>query len=58
MMYYNSYNERDEARELFRQIPDDIRSAMASRDYSGAERVCPNGIKIGRAMREAVRLLA
>ena len=57
MMYYNSYNERDEARELFRQIPDSVRSTMASRDYTRAERVCPNGIKIGSAMKEAVRLL-
>ena len=58
MIYYNSYNERDDARELSRQIPDNIRSAIASRDYSRAERICPNGIKIGRAMREAVSLLA
>lgn len=57
MMYYNSYGERDEARELFRQIPDSIRSAIASRDYSRAEGACPNKIKIGSAMREAVRVL-
>jgi uncharacterized protein len=57
MMYYNSYGERDQARELFRQMPDHIRSAMSSRDYSRAEAVCPNRIKIGSAMREAVRLL-
>jgi predicted aldo/keto reductase-like oxidoreductase len=58
MMYYNSYGERDEARELFRNLPENIRRAMVSTDYSRAERICPNGIKIGSAMKEAVRLLA
>lgn len=57
MMYYNSYGERDHARELFRQMPETIRIAMSTRDYTKAEAVCPNGIKIGSAMREAVRLL-
>jgi predicted aldo/keto reductase-like oxidoreductase len=57
MMYYNSYGERDQARELFRQMPETIRSAMPSRDYTKAEAVCPNRIRIGSAMREAARLL-
>ncbi len=57
MMYYNGYGEKHEARALFQQLPVDIRNALASRDFSDAERVCPNGIKIGSAMREAVRLL-
>ena len=58
MMYYNSYGEKDEARELFRKMPESIKSAMTSRDYSRAEGVCPNKIQIGSAMKEAVRLLA
>jgi uncharacterized protein len=58
MMYYNSYGERDQARELFRQMPESIKNAMSSRDYTRAEAVCPNSIRIGRAMREAVSLLA
>jgi len=58
MMYYNSYGERDQARELFRQMPESVRSAMSTRDYSGAEAVCPNRIRIASAMKEAVRLLA
>jgi predicted aldo/keto reductase-like oxidoreductase len=57
MMYYNSYGERDQARELFRQMPESIRTAMPARDYSRAEAVCPNRIKIASAMREAVSLL-
>jgi uncharacterized protein len=57
MMYYNSYGERDQARELFRQMPETIRSAMPSRDYSKAEAACPNRIRISSAMREAATLL-
>jgi predicted aldo/keto reductase-like oxidoreductase len=58
MMYYNSYGERDRAREEFRRLPEYVRNSLASRDYSPAERVCPNRIEIGRAMREAARILA
>ncbi len=57
MMYYNSYGERDHARALFRQMPETIRSSMLSRDYTKAEALCPNRIRIGSAMKEAVRLL-
>jgi uncharacterized protein len=57
MMYYNSYGERDQAKELFRQLPHAIRGAMSSKDYTRAEGVCPNKIKIASAMKEAVRLL-
>jgi predicted aldo/keto reductase-like oxidoreductase len=58
MMYYNSYGERDRAREEFRRLPEYVRDSLASRDYSPAERVCPNRIEIGRAMKEAARILA
>jgi predicted aldo/keto reductase-like oxidoreductase len=58
MMYYNSYGERDRAREEFKSLPEAFRKSLASRDYSPAERICPNRIKIGQAMREAVRILA
>lgn len=57
MMYYNSYGERDHARALFRQMPETIRRSMLSRDYTKAEALCPNRIRIGSAMKEAVRLL-
>jgi uncharacterized protein len=58
MMYYNSYGERDEARRLFRELPEEIKRNIASNDYSSAERICPHNIKIGKAMREAARVLA
>jgi predicted aldo/keto reductase-like oxidoreductase len=57
MMYYNSYDERDEARRLFRELPLSIRNRLASMDYSFAEAACPRNIKIGKIMREAVNIL-
>ena len=57
MMYYNSYGKTDDARRLFRELPEPVRNSMALRDYSPAERTCPNKIEIGKAMREAVRIL-
>jgi predicted aldo/keto reductase-like oxidoreductase len=58
MMYYNSYGERDRARKEYRELPETVRKNLASIDYSPAERVCPHNIKIGQAMKEAVRILA
>jgi predicted aldo/keto reductase-like oxidoreductase len=58
MMYYNSYGEMDRAREEFKRLPENFRNSLASRDYSPAERICPNNIKIGKAMKEAIRILA
>lgn len=58
MMYYNSYGDRDRARGLYRELPEDLRKAMASRDYSPAETACPHGLRIGKIMREASTLLA
>lgn len=57
MMYYNSYGERDRARKKFRELPATVKNSLASRDYSPAESACPHNIKIGMAMREAVKIL-
>jgi uncharacterized protein len=57
MMYFNSYGKTDDARRLFRDLPEHVKAGLASRDYSAAEQACPNKIEIGRAMREAVRLM-
>lgn len=54
MMYYNSYGEKHEARLLFRQIPEEIRNTLSFVDFAAAEAVCPNHIKIGSMVREAV----
>ena len=57
MMYHNSYGKTDYARRLFRELPETVRNSLASRDYSAAERACPHNIEIGKAMREAGRIL-
>jgi uncharacterized protein len=58
MMYYNSYGDRDQARELFRKLPQKVKNNLASKDYSIAESVCPHKIQIGKMMRKASILLA
>jgi len=58
MMYYNSYGEKNEARSMFSVLPESIRKNLTSRDYSPAERACPNKIKISEVMKEAARVLS
>ena len=57
MMYFNSYGETDNARDLFKALPDQLKKSIAANDYSPAERACPNHIEIGKLMREAAVLL-
>lgn len=42
---------------LFRELPENVRSVLTTRDYAAAEQACPNGVRIGYAMKETVRLL-
>ncbi len=58
LMYYHGYGERDLAREQYRQLPETVRKGLASREYGPVEGICPQGIKIGAAMREASDILA
>ncbi len=58
LMYYNSYHDRDRARELFAQIPGDIRGKLLNADYSLAEARCPQHMPIGKLVAEAVSKLA
>ena len=57
MMYHNSYGKTDYARRLFRELPENVRNSLASRDYSPAEHACPYNIELGKAMKEAARIL-
>ena len=57
LMYYHSYDDRDLAREVFGQLPRPARRRLASVDYSDAQRRCPQGIPIGKLMKEASDLL-
>jgi len=58
LMYYNSYGDRDRAKELFAQIPANVRSKLLSTDYSAAEARCPQHMPIGKLIAEAVSKLA
>ena len=58
LMYYNSYGEQENARELFAQIPDGIRNKLLSTDYSTVEARCPQHLLIGKLIAEAVSKLA
>jgi predicted aldo/keto reductase-like oxidoreductase len=58
LMYYNSYGEKKEARELFAQIPVNVRNRLLVTDYSRAEACCPQHIPIGELVAEAVGKLA
>ncbi len=58
LMYSRSYGDRDQGRSLYQEISRETRSLMASMDYSVAEQRCPQGMPIGRLMREAAHELA
>lgn len=58
LMYYKSYGDKDRARQHFRKLPDAFKKDLALRNYSPAEALCPQHIRIGDAMREAARILA
>lgn len=58
LMYYNSYGEKDMAKELFAQIPTNMRSRLLSSDYSLAEARCPQHLPIAKLVAEAVSKLA
>jgi hypothetical protein len=57
-MYYNSYGKQTEARQLFAQIPDNVRNKLLSIDYSPAEARCPQHLPIAKLVAEAVSKLA
>ena len=58
LMYYNSYGDKERARELFAQIPGKVRKKLLSADYSSAEARCPQRMPIGKLIAEAVGKLA
>jgi aryl-alcohol dehydrogenase-like predicted oxidoreductase len=58
LMYYNSYGEKDMARDLFAQIPPDVRGRLLTADYTLAEARCPQRMPIARLVAEAVGKLA
>jgi predicted aldo/keto reductase-like oxidoreductase len=57
LMYYHSYGDCDRARVLFAKLRVDTRNRISALDYSRAERRCPQGIRIGKLMKEAAEIL-
>jgi predicted aldo/keto reductase-like oxidoreductase len=58
LMYYNSYGEQNRARQLFAQIPGNVRKKLLNTDYSTTEARCPQHLPIAELMAEAVSKLA
>ncbi|MGD8513090.1 MAG: aldo/keto reductase [Deltaproteobacteria bacterium] len=58
LMYHHHYAENDQARALLAELPREICHRLSSLDFTAAERRCPHGLKIGKLMREAARVLA
>ncbi|MHC4482549.1 MAG: aldo/keto reductase [Planctomycetota bacterium] len=58
LMYYDSYGEQENARQLFAKIPRSVRNKLLSTDYSLAEAHCPQRMPIAKLMAEAVKKLA
>lgn len=57
LMYYESYGERDEARQLYRELTPAERR-LEGVDFGAAEAACPAGIDIPARLERARRLLA
>lgn len=58
LMYYNNYNAKEHARQLFAQIPEMVRKRLLKIDYSLAEAQCPRHLPISKFVAEAVNKLA
>ncbi|UCG66989.1 MAG: aldo/keto reductase [Deltaproteobacteria bacterium] len=58
LMYARCYGEPERAKACFRGIPPHVRKQMVQADYTAAETACPQGIPIGRLMKEAESELA
>lgn len=57
LMYHRSYNDPKLARSQFASLPAAARVQLARLDYALAEQRCPQGLPIGRLMKEAAELL-
>jgi predicted aldo/keto reductase-like oxidoreductase len=58
LMYHRHYADHDQASALFAELPMDICQRLSSVDFSPAEQRCPQGLKIGKLMKEAAQVLA
>jgi len=58
LMYQQNYGERDFAKKIRDKFPNGIKQALASTDFSAAEKKCPQKMEIGKLMRKASGMLA
>ena len=58
LMYNRCYGEPERAKSAFKIIPSNVRKQMVDIYYKQAERKCPQGMQIGRLIREATVELA
>jgi predicted aldo/keto reductase-like oxidoreductase len=58
LMYLKSYENINQAQDVFQNIPATARKRLSGIDYSDAERRCPRKLAIGRLMRQAANKLA
>ncbi|MHC4645196.1 MAG: aldo/keto reductase [Planctomycetota bacterium] len=58
LMYYDSYGEREHARQLFARLPSTVRNRLLTTDYRPAEARCPQRMPIAELMAEAAGKLA
>jgi len=56
-MYHDGYGEVAEARELYAALPP-ARKAIDGADFAAAERACPQGIAISKALADADGVLS
>lgn len=57
LMYHDSYGKREEARALFRALPEETRR-LAGVDWSKSAQACPNGLDLAQYLQRASEVLA
>ncbi len=57
LMYHRTYGDHQRAKELFSTLPKGACDLTKTLDFSPAEQACPQGLKIGKLMKEATELL-
>ncbi len=58
LMYARDYGDRDLGKTTYQALPSKVRKAIPRWNYAAAEQRCPNGLPIGKLMREAAAELA
>jgi len=58
LMYHDSYGEKTRAKQLFAQIPADIKAKMAKNNYRPAEKNCPQNLPIAEMIAIATKRLS